>query len=828
MARKLYALVLAVVLCTLLAAFAPFDPFENSLIVTDHNHNSGGTSPCTGPGRLIRIRNSNESGWDSGPTVAGLTFNNPYHFSFDASGQIYIADRDNRRVVRMGDVAGNGWKEFSGVGSNLLSNLGTRTGCTQSNYGVYATAIDSAGRIYISTSNPGKLVRVNDMDGAGWISFDLNSGNFRPARNVTLDSQSRIYLTDNQNHRIIRMNDMTGDGLVTYGSIGNGVGQFYEPESIAFDSQGRIYISDENNHRVIRINDMTGAGWTTYGSYGSSAGQLSHPHGLAFDSLGRLYISDTLNARIVRVNSIEGGAWIAIGNKEILGRDLDFAATKAIGVFGRGPALSSISILPQVAIGGTYQTTIIGMNTGAAGVDAEFLFLKTIPPPCAGIGDVVVKCAQALTVKVGTETGNSFSRTVAPMGIVRLDATSDGNLAVGYARIRATDELNSLAMFRTFSGNTIQSEAGVNLSGLVDHFTIYIDNTNNAQSGYAIVNPLAEGIQPPSSPGIPGGWVNLTAKLRDKNGVLLDTQSLQMSPGSHVSEFASQRFPRYATAGFEGSIEFDCTFNCTRASAVALRYDNPAADVFTTIPVVFHVEDPSREPTAHPYLRPVRTTTLYFAQVADGSTYRTNFILVNPTNSAAAATLEFYSDTGSPLSLPIGGTQRTTYQVSLAARGVARIATDGTSSGIAAGWARVTSATEGIGGSAIFQTVTDARIASEAGVSASSAATRFAAYVDTLGFADSGVALSNPDNSNVNVTLNLRNPAGQLVASTTRTLPAMGHLARMVTQLFPSGFDEFEGTLEVLASGGPVTGVALRYDNPGGTIFSTTPIVVIR
>lgn len=839
MVKKWCAAFRITVLCTLLlmggrivtrqsvSAFAPFDPSENSLFITDYNPNSGGSSPCLGPGRLFRIRSSSEGGWEAGPTVSGLTFDNPTHFSFDSNGRIYVADRNNRRMVRMDDVAGNGWKAFSGVGSNVLSTPGTRTSCTESNDGVYGAAIDASGRIYIAAFNPGRIVRVNDMDGAGWTSLDLSSGDLFPSRNIALDAQGRLYLSDNQRHRILRLNDIQGNGLVTYGSMGNGVGQFYEPESIAMDSQGRIYISDENNHRIVRINDMTGAGWTTYGTYGSTAGQLSHPHGIAFDNTGRLYISDTNNSRVVRINSIEGGGWVSFGNREIQGRDLLLNATKGIGVLGRGPALSSIAILPQVAIGGTYRTTMIGINTGTASVDADFSFLKGIPPPCASIGSPLQKCAAPLTVTVDGETGSSFSRTVAPMGMVRLDATSDGNVAAGYARIRTSDELNSLVMFRTLNGSTIQSEAGVSLSPLIDHFTIYIDNTNNAQSGYAIVNPAVEGIQPPPAPGIVGGWVNLTAKLRDKTGALLDTKVLNIPPGGHISEFASQQFPGKASAGFEGSIEFDCGFSCSRASAVALRYDNAAANVFTTIPVVFHVENPSREPSAHPYLKPVRTTTLYFAQVADGSTYRTNFVLVNPTDSATTATLEFYSDTGSPLPLPIAGAQRTTYPVSLGARSVARVVTDGTSSEITAGWARMTAPIEGIGGSAIFQTVVQGEIASEAGVSSSPSATRFATYVDTLEFADSGVALSNPNNSNVNVRFNLRNTSGQIAASTTQTLPSLGHLARMVTQLFPSGFDEFEGTLEVVATGGPVTGVALRYNNPGGTIFSTTPIVVI-
>ncbi len=50
---------------------------------------------------------------------------------------------------------------------------------------------------------------------------------------------------------------------IAYGSVGTGVGQFYQPDGIAVDSDQRIYITDPFNHRVARIDDMSGTGWAT-------------------------------------------------------------------------------------------------------------------------------------------------------------------------------------------------------------------------------------------------------------------------------------------------------------------------------------------------------------------------------------------------------------------------------------------------------------------------------------------------------------------------------------------------------------------------------------
>jgi len=132
-----------------------------------------------------------------------------------------------------------------------------------------------------------------------------------------------------------------------------------------------------------------------------------------------------------------------------------------------------------------------------------------------------------------------------------------------------------------------------------------------------------------------------------------------------------------------------------------------------------------------------------------------------------------------------------------------------------------------IGGSSIFQTLSGGRITSEAGVASSPLAPRFVTYVESLAFAESGLAICNPNSVAVTITLKLRNAAGQVVANASLNLPPLGHTAKFFTdrEWFP-GYDGFEGTLEVLASG-PVSGVALRYDNEQANVFATLPVIVV-
>ncbi len=450
--------------------------------------------------------------------------------------------------------------------------------------------------------------------------------------------------------------------------------------------------------------------------------------------------------------------------------------------------LTSTAVFPQVAVGdasnGEYRTAIYGMNTGSQAVIANVTLTRSDGNP--------------LSVNLASGSGSSFNIVISPGGTLRLETSSTGDLAAGYAKFASNLGVDGSALFKVVNGDNVVSEAGVGLSKATRSFTVYIDNVNNAYSGYAIAN-------------FGSANANLTLTLRDKTGVQAGSPlQLSLPPGQHFAKFAAQHFPSAATAGFEGSIEVTSDQD---VAAVALRYDNPNQDVFSTIPVLVNEA----------------ATTLYFPQVADGLGYRTNFILLNPSTASATATLEFYDNQGNPLSLPIGGSEKTSYTVDLNAKGAARFITDGTSvdpyGNPKVGWVRVSSP-QRLGGSAIFQTVAGGIITSEAGVASSPSASHFTTYVESLGYAESGLAIANPNTAEVNITLNLRDTDGGVAATTNLKLPPLGHVAKFFTQWFPGGFDEFEGTLEVVASA-PVTGVALRYDNLGANVFATLPVVVI-
>ena len=107
----------------------------------------------------------------------------------------------------------------------------------------------------------------------------------------------------------------TGTNLISFGSQGSGVGQFYGAYGIALDALGRIYVADTYNCRIVRMDDMNGTNWTVYGgTCGSGPGLFSDPSGIAVDAAGKIYVMDSGNSQVVRVDDMNGANWAAYGS----------------------------------------------------------------------------------------------------------------------------------------------------------------------------------------------------------------------------------------------------------------------------------------------------------------------------------------------------------------------------------------------------------------------------------------------------------------------------------------------------------------------------------
>jgi sugar lactone lactonase YvrE len=219
---------------------------------------------------------------------------------------------------------------FSGTFSGTLTANGSTQAINGSTYQVYGadgvivtgtTGYNSAYTPFYF-SNSGQILRSDDLDGTNLISYGSQGsdvGQFYGAYGIALDSGGRIYVADTYNSRIVRIDDMNGTNWMSFGTWGSDTGQFMDPSGISVDSVGRIYVMDTGNNRLVRIDDMNGTNWTTMNGIGADVGQFAqYVAPVAFDATGRIYVADTGNARIVRMDDMTGTNWTTLTQSPVI------------------------------------------------------------------------------------------------------------------------------------------------------------------------------------------------------------------------------------------------------------------------------------------------------------------------------------------------------------------------------------------------------------------------------------------------------------------------------------------------------------------------------
>src|SRR6267142_1195907 len=223
------------------------------------------------------------------------------------------------------------WYTFSGTFSGTLTANAATQAINGTTRQVYAKsgAVAGGSTGYNSAftpfyfSNTGQILRSDDLDGANLISYGTQGsdvGQFYGAYGIALDSTGRIYVADTYNARVVRIDDMAGTNWTTFGTYGSDVGQFNNLSAISIDPAGRIYVMDTGNNRLVRMDDLNGANRIEMSGIGSGVAQFAqYSAPVAFDASGRIYVADTGNRRIVRMDDMNGTNWTALTQSPVIG-----------------------------------------------------------------------------------------------------------------------------------------------------------------------------------------------------------------------------------------------------------------------------------------------------------------------------------------------------------------------------------------------------------------------------------------------------------------------------------------------------------------------------
>jgi sugar lactone lactonase YvrE len=267
--------------------------------------------------------------------VSAKSLYGPYTVALDGSGNLYVPDCNNNRVLYypMGSTTAT---RVYGQGGSFTTNPANKGGISaKSLYCPSGIAVDKNGNLYISDADnsrvlyyPAGSTTATRVYGQGG-SFTTNTANkggisaisLSIPGLITLDGNGNLYVVDYENHRVLYYLSGSTTAIRVYGQSGSfttnivnkgGISakSLYYPWGIAVDGSGNLYVADYGNSRVLYYPAGTTTATRVYGQGGSfttntqnnggiSANSLDEPYSVAVDSSGNLYVFDTLNNRVL-------------------------------------------------------------------------------------------------------------------------------------------------------------------------------------------------------------------------------------------------------------------------------------------------------------------------------------------------------------------------------------------------------------------------------------------------------------------------------------------------------------------------------------------------
>ena len=138
-------------------------------------------------------------------------------------------------------------------------------------------------------------------------SHGEGKGQFIWPTGIALDKDTNVYVTDEWLNRITKY-DRDGEYITHWGAQGSGDGDVDRPSGIAIGKDETLYIVDSRNNRVQKFG-LGGKFLGKFGSAGSADGQFNLPWGMCLDSDDNIFVADWRNDRVQSFTS--DGKWLA-------------------------------------------------------------------------------------------------------------------------------------------------------------------------------------------------------------------------------------------------------------------------------------------------------------------------------------------------------------------------------------------------------------------------------------------------------------------------------------------------------------------------------------
>jgi len=279
----------------------------------------------------------------TGGTTAS-TICDPNSAAFDANGNLWVTDTDGDRILRFSPPFTNNMPADMVIGqrnfTTSICGVDAQTLCHPRDLG-----FDASGNLWVVDSDNNRvlvfLAPLSNSEAASLVigqpdlkSKHCNRGTHIPAadtlcgpKGMALDSAGNLWVAEDDNSRVLEYDDPLHSGSsdvsanLVYGepdfstaACNVGANGVCHPDHVALGRAGQLIISDSDNNRLLVVDaplSTTTAGAVigqpdfTSNAPTTMASGFAGPKGIKVDSSGNLYVTDEDNNRLLRFDKVE-------------------------------------------------------------------------------------------------------------------------------------------------------------------------------------------------------------------------------------------------------------------------------------------------------------------------------------------------------------------------------------------------------------------------------------------------------------------------------------------------------------------------------------------
>ena len=262
----------------------------------------------------------------------------PAFVSIDRTGNVWIADSDNNRVLKYARPTVNGPAAILVLGQPNFTTANREDVCSSTGIArPFGVSVDSSGNVWVADTDNNRVLKYTQPSSNGQAAvlvlgqpdFTTNeevcsSTGMTSPGTVAFDSSGNVWVSDVNNCRVLKFvnpsvngqaaNLVLGQSDFTSNIVNCTQTGMYSPIGVALDSSGNVWAADMDNSRVLKFtvpsyNGQAASkvlGQPVFYSSGPACSQIgmTGPYGVAFDNSGNVWVADSLNNRVLRFSTL--------------------------------------------------------------------------------------------------------------------------------------------------------------------------------------------------------------------------------------------------------------------------------------------------------------------------------------------------------------------------------------------------------------------------------------------------------------------------------------------------------------------------------------------